>query len=184
LAQLAAPDLFMLHDSDDVSCSDRSDALYSELSSSNCDFVGSHELRVDELTGEIFAIRFPLDVTAALSEKAGHALLHGTGMIRRESFFQAGGLSTDQMVANDTQFLFRAYFYLKIRNVNSFLYIRRRHADALTVAPETCNGIPLRLELDRQWRADFQRVKLGELTVGESSLRQMRATRQHRLVAL
>jgi hypothetical protein len=184
LAERASPELLMLHDSDDVSCSDRVTSLYGEMCASNCDFVGSHELRVDELTGEIFAIRFPLDVIAALRERAGHALLHGTGMIRRDSFLKSGGLSTDQMVANDTQFLFRAYFSMKIRNVNSFLYVRRRHAGALTVAPETANGIPLRVDLDLRWRADFQRIKQGEMTVAESSLRQMRTATRHRLVGL
>jgi hypothetical protein len=184
LAERSISELMMLHDSDDVSCSDRVTSLYGEMCASNCDFVGSHELRVDELTSEIFAIRFPLDVTAALREKGGHALLHGTGMIRRDSFLKSGGLSTDQMVANDTQFLFRAYFYMKIRNVNSFLYVRRTHARALTVAPETANGTPLRLELDQRWRADFQRIKQGDMTLAESSLRQMRTTTQHRLVGL
>jgi hypothetical protein len=88
------------------------------------------------------------------------------------------------MVANDTQFLFRAFFSMKIRNVNAFLYIRRTHANALTVAAATANGIPLRIELDRQWRADFQRVKEGQITVAESSLRQMRSATRHRLVRL
>jgi hypothetical protein len=102
----------------------------------------------------------------------GHSLLHGTGVIRRESFFRAGGLSTDQRVANDTQFLFRAYFNLRIRNVDAFLYVRRRHPDSLTEHPHTGIRLPLRSELDRAWRADFYEIKKGRLALEASSLRQ------------
>lgn len=184
LAHLSSEPVIVLHDSDDVSSSDRLEVLSREMRRTDCDFVGSHELRVDEIEQEVAAIRFPLDVTAALRRGPGHSLLHATAMIGRSKFFAIGGLSTDQRVANDTQFLFRAYFGLKIRNADAFLYLRRRHGRALTVHPSTCNAIPLRFQLDAAWRADFGAIQRGEMRLEESSLRPRRRTDAFQLTRL
>ena len=184
LAHRSSEPVIVLHDSDDVSSSDRLEVLRKEMRRTDCDFVGSHELRVDEIEKEVAAIRFPLDVTAALRRGPGHSLLHATAMIGRSQFLAVGGLSTDQRVANDTQFLFRAYFGLKIRNVDEFLYLRRRHSRALTVHPATCNAIPLRFQLDAAWRADFGAVQRGEMRLEESSLRPRLRTEAFHLTPL
>ena len=184
LAHRSSEPVIMLHDSDDVSSTDRLEVLSEEMRRTGCDFVGSHELRVDEIEKEVAAIRFPLDVTAALRRGPGHSLLHATAMIGRSKFLAIGGLSTDQRVANDTQFLFRAFFGLKIRNVDAFLYLRRRHGRALTVHPSTCNAIPLRLQLDAAWRADFGAIQRGEMRLEESSLRPLRRTAAFQLTRL
>ena len=147
--------------------------LQAEMLRHECDFIGCHELRIDETLERIGAFRFPLDASRALRERPGHALLHPTGMIRRESFFLVGGLSTDQRFANDTQFLYRCYFHLKIRNADDFLYMRRRHAESLTEHPITGMTNPLRYELDGAWRRDFEAVKDNRLELEASSLRQM-----------
>lgn len=184
LAENTTEPLMIFHDSDDVSCSDRIPRQRVELLRHGCDFVGCHELRVDEVVERVTAFRFPLDVTGALREMPGHSLLHGTGMIRRESFFRAGGLSTDQRVANDTQFLFRAYFNLSIRNADAFLYVRRRHPASLTEHPQTSIALPLRTELDRAWRADFYEIKKRRVAIETSSLRQMRRTEPFSVIPL
>jgi hypothetical protein len=184
LAQSVPEPLLILQDSDDTPCSDRFTALYAAMCAEDCDFIGSHELRVDEILREVVAIRFPLDVNEALRQLPGHALLHATAMIKREAFFRAGGLSTDQRVAYDSQFLMRAYFYLRIRNVDQFLYLRRRHRAALTVYPETANGTPLRLNMDRAWRADFRSVQNGQMAIEDSSLRPSVSKVVHRLIPL
>jgi hypothetical protein len=184
LAHRSHEPVIVLHDSDDVSSSDRLEVLGREMRRTDCDFVGSHELRVDEIEKEVAAIRFPQDVTAALRRGPGHSLLHATAMIDRSKFFAVGGLSTDQRVANDTQFLFRAYFGLKIRNVDEFLYLRRRHSRALTVHPTTCNAIPLRLQLDAAWRADFGAIQRGEMRMETSSLRPRRRAEAFQLTPL
>ena len=184
LAESAAEPLLIFHDSDDISCSDRFPRQHAELLRHGCDFVGCHELRVDEVLERVTAFRFPLDVTGALREMPGHALLHGTGMIWRDSFFRAGGLSTDQRVANDTQFLFRAYFKLRIRNADAFLYLRRRHPDSLTEHPRTGIAVPLRAQLDNAWRADFHEIKKRRVVLENSSLRQMVRTEPFSVVPL
>jgi hypothetical protein len=179
LADRSTEALLTLQDSDDIPCSDRFQTLAAHLASSGCDMIGSHELRVDEIRREVVVMRFPLDVIASLHHGPSHAFLHATCMIRRKAFLAAGGLSTNQLVANDTQFLMRAFFYLRIRNVDEFLYIRRRHGGSLTVAPKTANGNPLRLRLDARWRADFEAIKQGAIKLEKSSLRPMHSSRPY-----
>jgi hypothetical protein len=152
LADRSSEPMIVLHDSDDVSTTDRLQVLDNEMRRTACDFVGSHEIRVDEIEREVAAIRFPLDVSAALGRAPGHSLLHATAMIGR------------------------AHFGLRIRNVDAFLYFRRRHERALTVHPSTGNRIPLRFNLDAAWRADFGAIQRGEKRIEDSSLRPLRRT--------
>lgn len=164
--------LLILHDSDDISCYDRFTTLRAELRyADHRVMVGCHELLVDELRHQVWPVRYPLNVSRALKRTAGFSFLHATAIVGRSGFLSAGGLSTDRAIAYDTQFLLRAYFKLRINNVDEFLYIRRRHGESLTVARETADGIPLRRQLGEMWRSDFEAIKRGELTIEKSSLR-------------
>jgi hypothetical protein len=174
LAENSAEPLLTLQDSDDLSCYDRFVMLSDALAETGCDIVGSHELCLDEIRAVVQPVRFPRDGSAALALCANHALLHGTLMIYRSVFFDLGGLSTDLIIANDTQFLLRAHFNSSIRNVDEFLYIRRRHAASLTNAPETIFDNPLRRWLSSVWTRDFDAIKRGELKIEDSSLRPLR----------
>jgi len=174
LAENSAEPLLALQDSDDLSCYDRFAMLSDALAETGCDIVGSHELCLDEIRAVVQPVRFPLDSSAALALCANHALLHGTLMTYRSVFFDLGGLSTDLMIANDTQFLLRAHFNSRIRNVDEFLYIRRRHAASLTNRPETIFDNPLRRRLSSVWTRDFEAIKRGELKIEDSSLRPLR----------
>jgi hypothetical protein len=174
LAERSPEPLLTLQDSDDLSCYDRFAALGATLAETGCDMVGSQELCLDEMRGLVQPVRRPLDCSAALAIRANHALLHATLMAHRSAFFNAGGLSTHLIIANDTQFLLRAFFYMSIRNVDEFLYIRRRHAVSLTNAPETVVDNPLRRRLNFEWTSDFDAIKRGELKMENSSLRPLR----------
>lgn len=174
LAENSAEPLLTLQDSDDLSCYDRFAMLGDALAKTGCDIVGSHELCLDEIRAVVQPVRYPLDGSAALELRANHALLHGTLMTYRSVFFDLGGLSTDLVIANDTQFLLRAHFNSSIRNVDEFLYIRRRHTASLTNAPETIFDNPLRRELSSAWTRDFDAIKRGELKIEDSSLRPLR----------
>jgi hypothetical protein len=174
LAENSTEPLLALQDSDDLSCYDRFVAQSDALAETGCDIVGSHELCLDEMRGVVQPVRFPLDGSAALTMCANHALLHGTLMTYRRVFFDLGGLSTDLIIANDTQFLLRAHFNSSIRNVDEFLYIRRRHAASLTNAAETIFDNPLRRRLSSMWTRDFNAIKRGELKIEDSSLRPIR----------
>ncbi|HTX35419.1 MAG TPA: glycosyltransferase, partial [Bryobacteraceae bacterium] len=168
-------------DSDDIPCADRFVTLWSEIESSGCDLAGSHELRLNELSERVEARRFPLDASAALESGPGYTMSPVTTMLRRSAFHRAGGLSTDQRIANDTQFLLRASFHMRLRNVDAFVYIRRRHAESLTESPATGKRAPLRRQLGQAWSADFRAVKAGALRLQDSSLRPIAGTRHYRI---
>jgi hypothetical protein len=181
LARRSKEPLLVFHDSDDISCYDRFIAQQQELRSAGCDLVGCHEMRVDEMEKEVTAIRFPLDVTASLQAQGGHRLWHPTTMVKREAFWASGGFSTDRIIANDSQFLLRAHFGMKIRNLDEFVYLRRKHRSALTVAPETGLAQPIRQQLSKVWLRDFEAVKRGEMRIEESSLWPVAGSARHRL---
>jgi hypothetical protein len=184
LAERSSELLICLQDSDDLSCYDRFTILSEALAETGCDVIGSHELCLDEIRVMVYPVRYVVDSSAALALCHCHALLHATLMARREAFFGCGGLSTHHIVANDTQFMLRAFFTARIRNVDEFLYIRRRHPASLTNAPETVHDNPLRRSLNAQWTADFEAVKRGEMKLEDSSLRTTRRSEPYRMERL
>jgi len=125
-------------------------------------------------------LRLPLDVNKALSRGYSESLLGGTALGVRQAVMRVGGYSTDQRIANDTQFLLRAYFVLRMRNVDGFFYIRRRHKASLTMAPATGLGTPLREGLRATWARDFEAILSGALDVEHSTLRPMRSEIDYR----
>jgi len=182
LAGMSSEPSIIFQDSDDVSTSDRFSSLRAALTGTDRDLVGCHELRVNEITGEVRAFRFPLDVTRALRQGFGHSLLLATCIIGRDAFFSAGGYSTDQTISYDTQFILRAFFHLRIRNVDQFLYIRRKHAASLTELPHTAIGSDFRRGIERPWTIDFEAIKRGELALSESSLESRRSVAGSHLI--
>ena len=170
LASIATERFLVFHDSDDVSTRDRFHWLHAETARRGAGLVGSNELRYDEDDREVRAVRFPLDVTAALDIEPRHPQLHPTTMIATADFHRAGGFSTDCIFGNDTQLMLRAYFQLPLRNVDRFLYIRRDHWGSLTNAPDTGMDNPLRTARNLAWRSDFEAIKAGRMRLNDSSL--------------
>jgi hypothetical protein len=70
---------------------------------------------------------------------------------------------------------------MKIRNLDEFVYLRRKHRSALTVAPETGLAQPIRQQLSKVWLRDFEAVKRGEMRIEESSLWPVAGSARHRL---
>jgi hypothetical protein len=182
LAERSQEPLFLFHDSDDISCSDRHSGLRAEMARTGCDLVGCHELQVDEIGGQVRALRYPLDVSGALRAGPHYTLLHGASMIKRQAFFAAGGFSTDRMISHDTQFLYRAWFHIRMRNADQFLYIRRIHAKALTAHAATRIGSEFRRAIERPWGPDFEAIKSGRLQLSQSTLAAIRTDTGHQLV--
>jgi hypothetical protein len=91
-------------------------------------------------------------------------------MIATADFGRVGGFSTDCIFGNDTQLMLRAFFHMRLRNVDRFLYIRRDRPDSLTNARETGMENPLRIARNLSWRSDFESVKAGLLHLEDSSL--------------
>jgi hypothetical protein len=170
LASMTAERFLVFQDSDDLSTRDRFHWLHAETARGGAGLVGSHELRYDEDERAVKAVRFPLDVTAALTVEPKHPQLHPTTMVAAADFHRAGGFSTDCVFGNDTQFLLRAFFHLPLRNVDRFLYIRRDRWESLTNAPETGMNNPVRIARNLAWWSDFEAVKAGRLPLKNSSL--------------
>jgi hypothetical protein len=170
LGSLAAEQFLVFHDSDDHSTSDRFHWLHAEIADGKAGLVGSHELRYDEDDREVRAVRFPLDVTAALAVEPKHPQLHPTTLMPAADFRRIGGFSTDCVFGNDTQMILRAYFQLPLRNVDRFLYIRRDRWESLTNAPETGMKNPLRIARNLAWWSDFKAIIAGGLRLEDSSL--------------
>ncbi|GFZ94276.1 hypothetical protein CYANOKiyG1_05060 [Okeania sp. KiyG1] len=59
---------------------------------------------------------------------------------------------------------------MNIRNIDKFLYIRRKRQGSLTTSEETRLGSEERLNLDRLWKSDVEKIKSGELSLSNSSL--------------
>ena len=171
LIDRATDPFIVFHDSDDLSCSDRIEKLMPSFVDPDVGLVGSHELRLDELARRVIAVRYPQDVNGALSVGPAPVQLHPSTIIRREVYQRVGGFSTHVVFSGDTQLLLRAFFHTTVRNVDEFLYVRRKHADALTVRPDTGNGTPARMRTEAPWWSDFARVKAGHRKIEESSLR-------------
>jgi hypothetical protein len=191
LARRSSEHLLVFQDSDDVSCHDRFARQYQEMAKTGAHLIGCHELSVDEMNRKVRVLRFPLDVSAALSlkssvafDKGEESFLHATAMMMRTRFIDAGGFSTDRKIANDTQFLLRAHFSMHIRNIDAFLYIRRIHPTALTVAPETGHGCAVRRSLSDTWQADFEAVKNGKARLEHTSLQARSGTESNKLIRL
>jgi len=157
-------------DSDDVAIKSRFSNQIAEMKKRNLDMLGSHELRIDEYKKSLFIIRFPLDVNSALKHLTFHPLLHSTSVIKKSSFLKVGGYSTNGKFGYDSQFLLRASFFLKIGNIDEFLYIRYKRPYSLTTSKKTKIGSKLRTFMAWRWLVDFNLIIEGKLPLGNSSL--------------
>lgn len=166
-----ATPIVLFQDSDDAPTLSRRGVLVAALLESGADLIGSHELHVNEIWRKVMAIRYPLDASAALAAADGHTLLLPTSAGRRDAIRAAGGFSTIRTFNSDLEFVFRAFFSLKLRNVDEFLYIRRSRAGSLTQAPETGILSPAREAHSAALRKDFERIKRRELALEGSVLK-------------
>lgn len=158
-------------DSDDIPCFDRFDRIIQYMKKDNCELCGSHELRIDYYTRTVQAVRFPIDVKAALRVGPWHSLLHPASSINREAFYKCFKLSEERTFGNDTKFLLFSYFFLhSIKNIGEFLYIRRKRPNSLTTSPETMIDSPIRNAWLNAWNYDFEDVKRGSIRLNHSSI--------------
>jgi len=136
------------------------------------DMVGSHELRLDDRERQVMGWRFPEDINAALQHSRDdvHVFLYPTTAIRVAALRAVGGFSTVRRFAADVQFLLRAHFSLRCRNLDDFLYLRRKRPGSLTTSPGTGYGELPRMLVETRWQRDFVRVRAGELSLTDSSL--------------
>lgn len=158
-------------DTDDFTLPEWIETLVAFAESRSADIVGCHELRCDELTRTVEAIRYPLDANRALRSGPGSTQLLPTTITRTDCLRRVGGFSTVRTFAADRQFQLRAHWSARMLNVDEFLYVRRRREGSLTTAAATGMQSEIRQEVNRQWREAFRARHEGRLGLGDSALR-------------
>jgi hypothetical protein len=116
--------------------------------------------------------RHPIPARRQRGARTGdqHPLLHPTSVVRVDAFRRSGGFSTARRFGADLQFLLRAHFSMRIRNVDAFLYLRWKRPGSLTTSPGTGLGEPERAALARRWKDDFVDARRGTRHLQASSL--------------
>jgi Glycosyl transferase family 2 len=149
LMERVSCDAILLQDADDWSAVDRLELLLNEAERTGAAIVGSQVFRVFESTGEVSRTLFPTDVNGALLEEPCHCSQHSTNIIARKCVEEIGGLASGLRFGADTEFIFRAHFKFKIRNVPHCCYFRTIRNDSLTASSETGMESVARQELIR-----------------------------------
>lgn len=170
LARSTEEEIITFHDSDDCSTIDRIAVLTAKLKDEQLDVVGSHELRVNKISQQLEAIRYPLDVIETRKRENRYGILFPTTAIKKSAYLKVGGLSTIRRHSSDTQFYLKSFFFLNIKNVDEFLYIRIKRENSLTTAPDTALGTPVRERLRQQWGLDFLRMQCLNIDLSLSTL--------------
>jgi len=168
----AAKCAYMLgQDSDDVSVGARLAMLLAASAETGAGIVGSHELCVQEVRRQVLAVRYPLDASAAIDRiGAGHQVLFPATLVRRDVFEAVGGFSTDKIFSLDVNFWLAASLLTEVRNVDEFLYIRRRRAGSLTMRRDIGNQSRIRRRIRDQRTSEFAAVREGRLALADSVL--------------
>jgi hypothetical protein len=130
-------DAYLFQDADDWSSEDRLELLLREAERTGAELLGCQEIRVNEDTGSVHAIYYPLDVTRAHGIQPSYSLLHPSSLVARSLVDRVGGYATGLRFSGDTEFLFRAAHAARIVNIERSAYFRRKRAGSLTHAPET-----------------------------------------------
>lgn len=157
-------------DTDDFSLPARIGTLLAFAEARNAEIVGCHELRFDELTRTVEAIRLPLDANRGLSCGPGAVQLFSTTVTRTACLRRLGGFSTIRTFGADRQFQLRAHWSARMLNVDAFLYVRRLRAGSLTTATETGMQSQVRQDINAAWREAFRGRQDGRITLEGSAL--------------
>jgi hypothetical protein len=150
-------------DTDDFSLPARIGTLLAFAEARNADIVGCHELRCDELTRTVEAIRLPLDANRAMNCGPGAVQLFSTTVTRTDCLRRLGGFSTIRTFGADRQFQLRAHWSARMLNVDAFLYVRRLREGSLTTATETGMQSQVRQDINAAWREAFRDRQDGRL---------------------
>jgi len=119
----------------------------------------------------VSAIRYPLDASGGLARiGAGHQLLFPTTLVRRDVFERVGGFSTNRIYSLDVNFWLAASLHARLRNVDEFLYVRRRRAGSLTMRADIGTHSDARMALRAVRTADYLDVRDGRKAIEDSAL--------------
>lgn len=186
LAESSNNSYLTFQDSDDVPTFDRLNAISEYINlNPNVDWFGSQSIRLNEFTDAIDILRYPIDVTEALNKSDDYCLLLPSSTIKNDKFKEVGGFSTVRKMASDRQFLYLSHIKkLNMKNINKYLYLRRRRKHSLTMSPDTGFGSDQRSSLQELWKNDFDKIKRNEIKLEDSSLNKETLDNQIDIVSL
>lgn len=127
-------------DADDVSAPGRFRRQVSMLDAGRADIVGCHIEHIDEAGIPVGWRRMPRNGNLFMRLGRSTVMLHGSTVARREVFDRLGGYDASTRFGADTDFLLRASYLFRLRNVRHYLYRYRIWSGSLTQAPETGFG--------------------------------------------
>jgi hypothetical protein len=158
-------------DTDDFSLPTRIGKLLAFAEAHDASIVGCHELRFNELTQTVEAIRLPLDANRGLDDGPGAVQLFATTVIRTDCLRRLGGFSTNRTFGADRQFQLRAHWSARMLNIDAFLYVRRLREGSLTTAVNTGMQSQIRQEINAVWQEAFHARQDGRIALEDSELR-------------
>lgn len=169
--KIITSDNVIFHDSDDISTSNRVEVLLNEFREhSDIGMLGSHFLDVDEMEETIYAFRYPLNVNNAFKKFPKSYVLHPTTLVNKRAYLSAGGFTRWRKFASDAQFNLKAPFFMKVRNSDNFLYIKRTRKESLLTSSKTHMNSRIRKFFHRVWQRDLKLIGEGKLEISASSL--------------
>lgn len=143
-------DAYLFQDADDWSAADRLELLLREAGRTGAELIGCQEIRIDEDTGSVQPVCYPLDVTRSHKILPSYALLHPSSLVAKSLVDRIGGYATSFRFSGDTEFLYRAAHATRAVNIDRYAYFRRARAGSLTSAPETGLGSAARLYVNER----------------------------------
>ncbi len=172
LAESSDTTFLTFQDSDDIPTFDRLDTVSEYINQNpDVDWFGCQSIRLNEFTEAIDILRYPIDVSEALNKSDDYCLLLPSSTIKKEKFVEVGGFSTVRKMATDRQFLYLSHIKkLNMKNIDKYLYLRRRRKHSLTMSADTGFGSDERSRLQELWKSDFDKVKKQKINLNQSSL--------------
>lgn len=149
-------DAVLLQDSDDWSLPERLQRLLAEFEN-GAELVGSQIRHVAEHgqphEGPDLETLPPDPRALLLQQPTAHALLLPSALVSVALARRLGGFASGLRFGGDPEFVRRAVFGGRVRNIAEAVYVRRLHPQSLTRAPATGFGSPARLAIQAQVQA-------------------------------
>lgn len=140
------------HDADDFSLPNRLERQLSKMNSKDIGLLGCSFYRSESPSYRTEYVGMPENVNAVLDNGKRLVCLHPTWIMRRSLLNTLGGFDFETRFGADDEFLARAVFCTKVRNLEEALYVKHDHNTSLTGALST--GYKSKVRLDYTCKTD------------------------------
>lgn len=158
-------DYIAFHDADDVSLPNRLELQIKALKKSNIGLLGTAYYTREGSSCDTNYVYVPRNVNDSFVNGKDLVSLHPTWMMKRDLFDCLGGFDFETRFGADDEFLSRAIFCTKVRNLKNALYIKREHYRSLTGAAST--GLKSKTRLDYICKTDRKITLLKSMSKKE-----------------